>query len=92
MAARALAERGIRVNAIAPALMLQSPGQDEANFAAMHRFNPLGRGVRPDDVVAAVRYLADATVVTGAELVLDGGQRFWSLPRDVQFLDPPEQA
>ena len=92
VAARALAERGIRVNAIAPALMLQSPGQDEANFAAMHRFNPLGRGVRPDDVVAAVRYLADATVVTGAELVLDGGQRFWSLPRDVQFLDPPEQA
>ena len=90
VAARGLAERGIRVNAIAPALMLISPGQDQANFEKMHRFNPLGRGVEPADVAAAVRYLADARTVTGEVLTLDGGQRFWSLPRDVQFLDPPE--
>ena len=88
LSARALGANRIRVNAIAPALMLQSPGQDDENFAAMHRFNPLGRGVEPDDVVAALRYLIGATAVTGQTITIDGGQHFWSLPRDVQFLSP----
>ena len=87
LSARALAAKGIRVNGIAPALMLRSPGQDEQNFEAMHRFNPLGRGVEPDDVIAALRYLIGAQAVTGQTIVIDGGQRFWSLPRDVQFLE-----
>lgn len=87
LAARALAGQGIRVNGIAPALMLLSDGQDEANFAAMHRFNPLHRGVEPADVVGALRYLIDATAVTGQIITIDGGQRFWALPRDVQFLE-----
>jgi NAD(P)-dependent dehydrogenase (short-subunit alcohol dehydrogenase family) len=86
LAARALAHRRIRVNGIAPSLMLQSPGQSEANFAAMHRANPLARGVEPDDVVAALRYLIGASGVTGEVLAIDAGQRFWSLERDVQFL------
>ena len=88
LAARALAPRGIRVNAIAPALMLRSPGQDEKNFEAMHRFNPLARGVEPDDVVAALRYFVEAQAVTGQVITIDGGQRFWSLARDVQLLSP----
>ena len=87
LSARALAARRVRVNAIAPALMLQSAGQDDANFEAMHRFNPLGRGVEPSDVIAALRYLIGATAVTGQTITIDGGQRFWSLPRDVQFLE-----
>ncbi len=87
LSARALAERAIRVNGIAPALMLLSEGQDEQNFEAMHRFNPLGRGVDPSDVVAAIRYLITATAVTGQTITIDGGQRFWALPRDVQFLE-----
>jgi NAD(P)-dependent dehydrogenase (short-subunit alcohol dehydrogenase family) len=87
LAARALAGKAIRVNGIAPALMLRSPGQDEANFAATHAFNPLGRGVEPGDVVAALRYLIDAAAVTGQVLTIDGGQRFLGLPRDVQFLE-----
>lgn len=87
LSARALAGQGIRVNGIAPALMLQSPGQNESNFAATHAYNPLGRGVEPADVVRAVRFLLDSRVVTGEVLTLDGGQRFLSLPRDVQFLE-----
>jgi enoyl-[acyl-carrier-protein] reductase (NADH) len=54
----------------------------------MHTHNPLKCGVTPDDVVGALRYLITATSVTGEVLTLDGGQRFWSLPRDVQFLSP----
>ena len=87
IAARALAPAGIRVNAIAPALMLRSPGQSEANYKAMHARNPLGRGVTPDEVVAAIDYLLAAPSVTGEILTLDGGQRFDPPHRDVQFLE-----
>jgi NAD(P)-dependent dehydrogenase (short-subunit alcohol dehydrogenase family) len=87
LSARALPSKGIRVNGICPSLMLRSPGQSEENFAAMQRANPLGRGVEPGDVVAALRYLIDSPAVTGQVLTIDGGQRFWSLDRDVQFLE-----
>ena len=86
LAARALAPRGIRVNAIAPGLMLQSSGQSSGNFAAMHAGNPLRRGVEASDVVEAIRYLASARCVTGQMLVIDSGQQFMRLDRDVQFL------
>ena len=88
LSARALAGQGIRVNGIAPALMLRSPGQTAENFAATHSFNPLRRGVEPEDVVRAMRFLLDSPAITGEVLTLDSGQRFLSLPRDVQFLDP----
>src|SRR5205085_11076721 len=86
LAARALASKGIRVNGIAPAVMLRSSGQSEENFVAMHAHNPLQRGVEPADVVQALKYLVDARCVTGEVLVIDSGQRFFSLERDVQFL------
>lgn len=85
-AARALAGQSIRVNGIAPALMLRSAGQSEENFETMHKRNPLKRGVEPSDVVEAVRYLIGAKSVTGQVLTIDSGQRFLALPRDVQFL------
>ena len=87
LAARALASVGIRVNGIAPALMLRSPGQSETNFEAMHSRNPLRRGVEPEDVVEAIRYFEGARTVTGEVLVIDGGQRFDPPGRDVQFLE-----
>lgn len=90
IAARALAGRGIRVNAIAPGLMLQSSGQTDDNFAAMHGDNPLRRGVEPSDVMEAIDYLVSARCVTGQLLVIDSGQRFMALDRDVQFLSPGE--
>jgi NAD(P)-dependent dehydrogenase (short-subunit alcohol dehydrogenase family) len=86
LAARALAPRSIRVNGIAPGLMMRSTGQSEENFRVMHANNPLRRGVEPADVVGALRYLIDATAVTGQVLTIDSGQRFMALDRDVQFL------
>ncbi len=88
LAARALASRSIRVNGIAPGLMLRSTGQSEENFEAMHANNPLRRGVETDDVIAALRYLVGATAVTGQVITIDSGQRFLGLERDVQFLGP----
>lgn len=86
LAARALAAKGVRVNAIAPGLMLRSSGQSEENFEAMHANNPLGRGVEAADVIGAIRYLIGARCVTGQTLVIDSGHRFLGLERDVQFL------
>ena len=68
--------------------MLRSSGQSEENFEAMHSNNPLRRGVEPDDVVGALRYLVAATAVTGQVITIDSGQRFMALDRDVQFLGP----
>ncbi|HEV2596217.1 MAG TPA: SDR family oxidoreductase [Sphingomicrobium sp.] len=87
LAARALAQRGIRVNGVAPALMLRSNGQSDENYRAMHSNNPLRRGVEPGDVIAAIRYLADARAVTGQVITIDSGQHFMGLVRDVQFLE-----
>jgi NAD(P)-dependent dehydrogenase (short-subunit alcohol dehydrogenase family) len=86
LAARALAPQGIRVNGIAPGLMLRSSGQTEENFKAMHANNPLRRGVEAADVIDAIRYLVGAPCVTGQVLVIDAGHRFLGLARDVQFL------
>jgi NAD(P)-dependent dehydrogenase (short-subunit alcohol dehydrogenase family) len=88
LAARALASKRIRVNAIAPALMLKSSGQSEENFRAMHSRNPLGRGVTAADVIVAIDYLIAATAVTGEVLRVDGGHRFVAPGRDLQFLEP----
>jgi enoyl-[acyl-carrier-protein] reductase (NADH) len=66
--------------------MLRSSGQSEENFEIMHANNPLGRGIESKDVVAALRYLIDAEVLTGQVITIDSGQRFFGLARDVQFL------
>jgi NAD(P)-dependent dehydrogenase (short-subunit alcohol dehydrogenase family) len=86
LAARALAGQRIRANGIAPALMLRSSGQSQENYEAMHANNPLRRGVEASDVVAALRYLVQARCVTGQTIVIDSGQRFMGLDRDVQLL------
>lgn len=87
LAARALASAGIRVNAIAPGLMMKSRGQSDENFEAMRERNPLRRPVTPYDIVAAIDYLVAVKSVTGEVLTIDAGQRFDPPGRDVQFLE-----
>lgn len=87
LAARALAGRGIRVCGIAPSITLVSGKQTRDDFDAVHRMNALERGVVVDDIVAALRYLVAAPVLTGQTITLDAGQRFLGLPRDVQYMD-----
>jgi NAD(P)-dependent dehydrogenase (short-subunit alcohol dehydrogenase family) len=71
--AQALAPK-LRVNAVAPGPTLPSPRQTEAQFAAQTESLPLQRGPQPDDIAAAVLYLAQAKSVTGVTISVDGGQ------------------
>ncbi|HEX2763330.1 MAG TPA: SDR family NAD(P)-dependent oxidoreductase [Allosphingosinicella sp.] len=86
LCARAWAERGIRVCGIAPAVTLVSGEQSRENFDSVHALNPLGRGVLVEHIVAALRFILAAPTLTGETILLDGGQRFLGLPRDVQLL------
>ena len=74
---------GITVNAICPgmvatsrALLSLDPDLDaEAEIARRGQNVPVGRAGRPDDIAAAVAYLAseEAGYVTGTTLAMDGG-------------------
>lgn len=73
------ADRGVRVNAVAPAFvrtpltekLLSDPAMEEA----IRRETPLGRLVEPEEVAAAVLFLAGdaAAMITGHTLPIDGG-------------------
>jgi hypothetical protein len=51
--------------------------------------NPLGRGVEAEHLAAALTFLVTTPTVTGQTLVLDSGQRFLALPRDVAYMVEP---
>jgi meso-butanediol dehydrogenase / (S,S)-butanediol dehydrogenase / diacetyl reductase len=79
VAALELGEYGIRVNAVSPG-RIATPATKEADAApamkeAWLRRTPLARLGQPDDVAAALLFLAsdDAKHVSGADLVVDGG-------------------
>jgi hypothetical protein len=67
---------------------LVSGPQSRENFDTVHRLNALGRGVDAAEIVAALRFIIATPTLTGQTILLDGGQRFLALPRDVQFMGP----
>lgn len=73
MLAQALAPQ-IRVNAIAPGLVLNSGHPSQAAFERAHRNTLLGRGPGVDAIVHALLYLMEADTVTGQTLYVDAGK------------------
>jgi len=70
------APRGVRVNLVTPGTVRTTAweGRDE-ELAAVRGLYPLGRVGEPEDVAAAVAFLAsrDASWITGTTLAVDGG-------------------
>jgi NAD(P)-dependent dehydrogenase (short-subunit alcohol dehydrogenase family) len=86
LCARAFAP-AVRVCAIAPSVTMVSGPQSRDNFDQVHALNALRRGVDAAHIVAALRFLIATPTVTGETITVDGGLRFLSLARDVQFLE-----
>jgi NAD(P)-dependent dehydrogenase (short-subunit alcohol dehydrogenase family) len=75
-------QAGIRVNMVSPgsvrteaATWRDRAARDPAIFERIARWYPLGRVGEPDDIAAAIAFLAsdEAAFVSGANLVVDGG-------------------
>ncbi len=64
----------VRVNSIAPGLVLPPDDMDDEALEREVSEIPLARQGSPDDVAEAVLFLARAPFVTGHLLVVDGGQ------------------
>jgi pteridine reductase len=71
--AKALAPR-IRVNAVAPGLVLKPDDWDEARWQALGARTLLKRPGSSYDVARAILFLVEAEYVTGETLVVDGGR------------------
>ena len=73
--AKELGPSGIRVNAVAPGVILTDmcANVDPEILEEMAEDAPVGRNGRPMDVARAMEYLANAEFVTGHILNVDGG-------------------
>lgn len=63
----------IRVNAVAPGLVLKPSGMTDERWQQIAAPSPLGLPGKPEDVSRAVLYLLENDYVTGETLVVDGG-------------------
>lgn len=73
--AKELGPSGIRVNAVAPGVILTDMCGDIAPevLEELRQETPAGRNGQPEDVARAFAYLADAEFVTGQVLPVNGG-------------------
>lgn len=86
--ARDLAPR-IRVNGVAPGLVLPTADYDDAQWDRLASLMPLDRLPAPAEIADAVVWLARAQSVTGQTLFIDSGANLESYARDFVYLGRP---
>jgi len=64
----------VRVNGIAPGLILPPEGKDESYLTQLAPTNPLNRYGTPEDIAEAALYLLRSDFVTGQVIFVDGGR------------------
>ncbi|MEP6834336.1 MAG: SDR family oxidoreductase [Gemmatimonas sp.] len=74
--AGALAPR-IRVNAVAPGLVLKPVDFSPEQETAFMRDVPMARSGTPADVIHAILFLIEASYITGTVIPVDGGRHLW---------------
>ncbi|NDC61775.1 MAG: SDR family oxidoreductase [Betaproteobacteria bacterium] len=87
--AQALAPQ-TRVVGVAPGLTLNSHLLSQADFEALHTLSPLGKSSTVEDVVSAVVFACSNRSVTGATLLVDGGQHLMPFQRDFSMMGSPD--
>lgn len=71
----------IRVNGIAPGPVLGSIHQSEDDFSQEKKATLTGEGSSPEAIVHAMKFLIEATTITGQMICSDGGQHLlWQTP------------
>jgi pteridine reductase len=67
----------IRVNGVAPGLVLKPKGMSDEALATFLADVPMQRSGTPQDVAQAILFLCEATYITGVVLPVDGGRHLW---------------
>lgn len=66
---------GVRVNGLAPGLILKADGASPGPWARAGReATPLGRVGKPSELLKALRFLVENSYVTGQTIAVDGGR------------------
>ena len=75
--AMALAPK-VRVNAVAPGLLLPSGGQTQAEYENVVADTPLGVAPTLEEICRLISFFADAPAVTGQVVLIDGGRHLFA--------------
>lgn len=84
--ARAMAPR-VRINGVAPGLILPTSDYDAAQWQRLEEIMPLKRLPGADEIADAVHYLSTAGSVTGQTIFVDAGANLESYPRDFVYME-----
>jgi pteridine reductase len=69
---------GLRVNGVAPGLILPPAGKDRSYLEKLKSTNPLNAIGTVEQVVEAVRFLVNNEFITGQVIFIDGGRNLLS--------------